>query len=185
MPLSPTTDSRFNDDDWYIWNADTKLIVRIVGCRSLEVQHGRLPDIEPGQAMARGMKARFQGLRFGDEGKSIWDMTGELGGLVAEAKTLGGPAAMTARQYASAAGNKLPKGFAEEERRRMWRRKGDDELASVTAQRDALAKVVRTSIGNVRSLGPAGDLDGLLPHTNYRVWLAALETAFDAAEVAV
>lgn len=45
---------------------------------------------------------------------------------------------MTAGEYSTAAGNKLPRGFVEEERRRMWRRKQDEDIATVTAQRDAL-----------------------------------------------
>lgn len=149
MPFPPAPIDRFNDDDWYIWNADTKLIVRIVGCRSPEVFAGRMPEIEVGQAMGRGMRAKFLGLSFGDEGKSIYDLMGELGGLVAEAKTLGGPAAMTAKEYASAASNALPAAFVEKERRSVWRRKQDAELAADLAAMKARQAAVAGAVGQV------------------------------------
>lgn len=41
-----------------------------------------------------------------------------------------------------------------------------------------LLEIVRISIGNVRSLGPAGAIE---PYTDYRVWLEQLEAAYDKA----
>lgn len=43
-----------------------------------------------------------------------------------------------------------------------------------------LLELVRISIGNVRSLGPAGAL-GDVPHAPYREWLAQLEAAYAKA----
>lgn len=58
----------------------------------------------------------------------------------------------------------------------------DEALANATlyAAAENLLELVRISIGNVRSLGPAGAL-GDLPHAPYREWLAQLEAAYAKA----
>jgi hypothetical protein len=50
------------------------------------------------------------------------------------------------------------------------------DLAAVTPE---LLEIVRITIGNVRSLGPAGALAPV--HTPYREWLAQLEAAYTKA----
>lgn len=47
-------------------------------------------------------------------------------------------------------------------------------VAALIAQAPELLRLVEISIGNIKSLGPAGAL-GDLPHEPYRVWLAQLE----------
>lgn len=52
------------------------------------------------------------------------------------------------------------------------------EVLSRAAVADLL-EIVRTTIGNVRSLGPAGALAPV--YTPYRIWLAQLEAAYTKA----
>lgn len=53
--------------------------------------------------------------------------------------------------------------------------------AEEAAKRDALVKILKTTAGNIRSLGPAGALDQVpMP---YRIWLEEVEKALAAAGV--
>lgn len=62
---------------------------------------------------------------------------------------------------------------------------GPTALRELLALHDEMLETLRTTRGNIRSLGPAGALDALpedLPWMPYRPWLAAVEQAIDHAE---
>lgn len=58
---------------------------------------------------------------------------------------------------------------------------GPTALRELLALHDEMLLALRTSAGNVRSLGPAGAID-CAPFAPYRLWLAMLEQAIRHAE---
>lgn len=54
-------------------------------------------------------------------------------------------------------------------------------LRALDASHQRLIEIVRVTIGNIKSLGPAGALEGVQPYTEYREWLAQLEAAYARA----
>lgn len=53
--------------------------------------------------------------------------------------------------------------------------------APLVATAPDLLEIVRVTIGNVKSLGPAGALEGVQPYMSYREWLAQLEAVYARA----
>jgi hypothetical protein len=76
----------------------------------------------------------------------------------------------------------LPQGFGSFEVCRVSGRNvaTDEATAHLIAAAPDLLEIVRTSICNVRSLGPAGAL-GSIPYSPYEVWLKELEAAYTKA----
>lgn len=75
-------------------------------------------------------------------------------------------------------------GYTTEELERMtvnggMRTYSHEVVKSVASQRDELLEIVRVTIGNVRSLGPAGALAKV--YEPYQEWLAQLEAAYAKA----
>lgn len=54
---NPIPAHRFNDDDFYVYDEATLELLQEVGCKA-----GWRPVAKPGQAVARGMRAKWLGL---------------------------------------------------------------------------------------------------------------------------